>query len=461
MGPVVAIIGRPNVGKSSLFNKIIGEDKAIIADFSGLTRDRLYGNFSFKSHDFSIIDTGGISNDKEEINLLILQEIYKAIEEADGFIFLVDAEYGLSQDDYKIHEILRKSGKKYILALNKSELSSSKKNINDFYQLGVRSFIKVSAKNGLGIKNLKEEVLNKFQTETSSHIEKKIDIHDIKISILGKPNAGKSTFFNSIIKENRSIVSAKAGTTRDAISKSILFKNDNIQLFDTAGLRKKSKVDQEIEIFSVSKAISNMRSSSGVLYLVDGKEKITDQDLHLISLIISAGKPLILGINKSDKLSQYDKSNLTRSINKKLAFISGISIHYISAKHNKGTAKVFKELIKLVKKSSKKVDTSALNNFVEEASKLNPPQMSGRFRPKIKYANLLSSQPTIIRIQGNNLDKLTKQYQKYLENFLRKKMKFEGIPIKLVFKNNINPFGDKKNKLTKKQLAKRKRIARR
>ena len=174
MGPVVAIIGRPNVGKSSLFNKIIGEDKAIIADFSGLTRDRLYGNFSFKSHDFSIIDTGGISNDKEEINLLILQEIYKAIEEADGFIFLVDAEYGLSHDDYKIHEILRKSGKKYILALNKSELSSSKKNINDFYQLGVKNFIKVSAKNGLGIKNLKEEVLNKFQTETSSRIEKKL-----------------------------------------------------------------------------------------------------------------------------------------------------------------------------------------------------------------------------------------------------------------------------------------------
>ena len=204
-----------------------------------------------------------------------------------------------------------------------------------------------------------------------------------------------------------------------------------------------------------------MRSSSGVLYLVDGKENITDQDLHLLSLIISTGKPLILGINKSDKLSQYDKSNLTRSINKKLAFIPGMAIHYISAKQNKGTSKIFKELIKLIKKSIKKIDTSDLNNFIEEATKLNPPQMSGRFRPKIKYANLLSSQPTIIRVQGNNLDKLTKQYQKYLENYLRKKMNFEGIPIKLVFKNNINPFGEKKNKLTKKQLAKRKRIVRR
>lgn len=251
-----------------------------------------------------------------------------------------------------------------------------------------------------------------------------------------------------------------AGTTRDTVSKDLIFKMNQIEIFDTAGLRKKSRIDQNIEKFSVSKAISSMRASSGVLYLIDGKEAITDQDLHLISLTISYGKPIVIAINKSDKLSQYDKSNLTRSINRKLSFVSGININYISAKLNKGTSKTFKELISLIKKSSKKIDTSQLNDFLVEAYSVNPPQMSGRFRPKIKYANLISTQPTILKIQGNNLDKLTKQYQKYLENFLRKKMNFHGIPIKMIFKNNTNPFKYKKNKLTKKQLAKRKRIAR-
>ena len=459
MGPIIAIIGRPNVGKSSLFNKIIGVDQAIVADFSGLTRDRLYGNFKLNSKNFSVIDTGGISNEKDEINQLIYKEINNAIEEADGFIFLLDAHFGLSQGDFDIHESLRKSGKKYILALNKSELKASEKNFSDFYQLGVKNFVKISAKNGLGIKDLKEQIFENFKSDKYLNDEESSGLGSLKVCILGKPNAGKSTLFNAIVKEKRSIVSKIAGTTRDTVSKKFIFKSENIEISDTAGLRKKSKVDQNIEKFSVSKAIISMRSSSGVLYLVDGKETITDQDLHLMSLIISSGKPMVIGINKSDQLSQYDKSNLTRSINKKLSFISGISISYLSAKQNQGTSKVFAELVSLIKKSRKPIDTSKLNVILEEAHTANPPQLSGRFRPRIKYANLLSSQPVILRIQGNNLDKLTKQYQKYLENFLRKKLKFEGIPIKIIFKNNINPFGDKKNKLSKKQLAKRKRIA--
>jgi len=452
----IAIVGRTNVGKSLLFNKLTRARKSLVIDYHGVTRDINSGYLLLGNRSLYIEDTGGIPEENDKFSSQILEKASQSITKARLILFVVSAADGLTLQDHEICKMLRKLDREIILLINKTDLSKKSQPISDFYKLGIKDVLLISAKNNTGLSELKDKI---SLVVTGEEIVEK-DIFR-RVSIIGKPNAGKSTFFNSLIKENRSIVSSKAGTTRDAISKSIVFKNDKIELFDTAGLRKKSKIDKTIESFSVSKAISSMRSSSGVLYLVDGKENITDQDLHLISLIVSSGKPLILGINKSDKLSQYDKANLTRSINKKLAFVSGISIHHISAKQNKGTAKVFKDLIKLIKKSVKKIDTSKLNDLVEEASKLNPPQMSGRFRPKIKYANLLSSQPTIIRIQGNNLDKLTKQYQKYLENYLRKKMNFEGIPIKLVFKNNSNPFGDRKNKLTKKQLAKRKRIARR
>ena len=457
MGPVIAIIGKPNVGKSSLFNRLIKEEKAIVADFSGSTRDRLYGNFSVSGFSYTLVDTGGILENVSEMNSLVLDQVNEAILEADGFIFLLDASQPMNKLDININTRLRKSNKNYLIVANKSELKSARDNLDEFYKLNKNELIKISAKNGKGIKELKDNINEVFP----SRIEKVSSTeNEVKICILGKPNAGKSTFFNQILKSNRSIVSRNPGTTRDPVLEITKFKSGEVSLIDTAGLRKKSKISQDIEIFSVTNAIKSMRSSSGVIYLLDGKESLTDQDLHLISLTISSGKPLIIGINKSDLLSKYDKSILTRALNLKLRFAPGIEIKYLSAKDNKGTSSILNALVKLVKRSKNKMDTSNVNKIFQEAFMKNVPPMKGRFRPKLKYVSLVNQSPLIIKIQGNNLDSLTIQYLKYLENYFRKVKNLKGIPIKIITKNNKNPYSEKKNILTKKQLAKRKRVRR-
>ena len=291
MGPVIAIIGKPNVGKSSLFNRLIKEEKAIVADFSGSTRDRLYGNFSVSGFSYTLVDTGGILDNDSEMNSLVLDQVNEAILEADGFIFLLDASQPMNKLDININTRLRKSNKNYLIVANKSELKSARDNLDEFYKLNKNELIKISAKNGKGIKELKDNINEVFP----SRIEKVSSTeNEVKICILGKPNAGKSTFFNQILKSNRSIVSRNPGTTRDPVLEITKFKSGEVSLIDTAGLRKKSKISQDIEIFSVTNAIKSMRSSSGVIYLLDGKESLTDQDLHLISLTISSGKPLII-----------------------------------------------------------------------------------------------------------------------------------------------------------------------
>ena len=227
---------------------------------------------------------------------------------------------------------------------------------------------------------------------------------------------------------------------------------------DTAGLRKKGKIKKDNEVYSSKKAISSIRSSDAIIYLIDGKELVTDQDLHLLSLIISSGKPLIIGINKSETLSNYEKSLLRRNLNKKLSFLSHIEVDYISALKGMGTSNILTKLLRTIKKSRKEFNLKHLNLLIKEAQKLNPPSMVGRFRPKIKFISLGNSSPPTFIFHGNKLEGINKNYEKFLENFLRKKLKLQGIPIKFVFKTNVNPFKDKKNQLTKRQYAKRKRV---
>ena len=458
MGPLIAIVGRPNVGKSTLFNTLVGQNLSLVADFPGLTRDRKYGSASINDSSYIFIDTAGITDSDDEFEKLILNETQKAIKEADGFLFLVDATDPLNSLDLEINNILRKSGKEYLLCLNKSDQKDSKDNLQDFYELGVKITLKISAKNKNGLKELRKNISKQFISSSLKSSEDLKDENLKKIGILGKPNAGKSTFFNKILKDDRSLVSKIPGTTIDSITEKIKFKNQLIFITDTAGLRRKGKIKKENEIFSSQKSINIIRNSEGIIYLIDGKETVTDQDLHLLSLIISSGKPLIIGINKSESLSSYEKSLLKRSVSKKLSFVSHIEVSYVSALKGIGTSNLLKKLLKLIDRSKVEFKSQDLNKFIKEAQEINPPAMQGRFRPKIKFVNIGSKSPPTFIFHGNQLDKLNKSYKKYVENFLRKKFKLQGIPIQLIFKANENPFKKNKNKLTKRQYAKRKRV---
>ena len=458
MGPLIAIVGRPNVGKSTLFNTLVGQNLSLVADFPGLTRDRKYGSAKINDFSYIFIDTAGITDSDDEFEKLVLNETQKALKEADGFLFLVDATNPLNSLDLEINNILRKSGKEYLLCVNKSDQKDSKENLQDFYELGVKITLKISAKNNNGLLDLRNKISKQFISSASKSSEDFKEGNLKKIGILGKPNAGKSTFFNKILKDNRSLVSKVPGTTVDSITEKIKFKNQLISITDTAGLRRKGKIKKENEIFSSQKSINIIRNSEGIIYLIDGKETVTDQDLHLLSLIISSGKPLIIGINKSESLSAYEKTLLRRSISKKLNFVSHIEVSYVSALKGIGTSNLLKKLLKLVDRSKIKFKSQDLNKFIKEAQKINPPAMQGRFRPKIKFVNIGSTSPPTFIFHGNQLDKLNKSYKKYIENFLRKKFKLQGIPIQLIFKANENPYKKNKNILTKRQYAKRKRV---
>ena len=455
MGPLIAIVGRPNVGKSSLFNKLIGENIALIADFPGITRDRNYAGCKINDSEYVLVDTGGITDASSEFDKLILKETQKAISDADGLIFLTDASSSIHQLDFKINEILRKSNKNYILAVNKSETKESKNNISEFYSLGVKETFEISAKNGLGMKNFKDALNKVFPSYSKDSFKEEAEN---QIGILGKPNAGKSTYFNAILKDKRAIVSSTPGTTRDSISESLSFKGNDLKITDTAGLRKKSKVNDLIEKSSVHQAIKSMRLSEGVIYLIDGKESISDQDLHLISLSISSGKPTVIGINKSETLDKYEKTIIRKDLNRKLSFAKDLDIKYISAKNKHGTTILLLNLLKLIKKSKEKLNAKTVNKVFLDAYEANPPPMDGRFRPKIKFVKTLDVQPPTFIIHGNKINSLSKQYLKYLENYIRKPLQLKGIPIKLVLKTAENPYKTRKNKLTKRQLDKRKRI---
>ena len=454
---VIAIVGRPNVGKSTIFNILTGSKSAIVADYSGLTRDRKYGNL--KNSHITLIDTGGLNEESDDMSHAIREQTDLAIQEADFLLFVVDAIDGLLPTDKEIAQSLRKQNKPIILLINKTDNVTLERSSAEFNILGFDQTIFLSASHNKGFLELTES-LNDLE-DLKSDSENFYNDDTLKISIIGRPNAGKSTLINALLGEERLVVSPESGTTRDSIDVLVKEKNQDITLIDTAGMRRKRAIREETEKFSVSKSVDSIKRADVVVLLIDGSENIVDQDIHLLGLTLAIGRPVLVTANKIDLLNKSDRETLEAKINRKLKFANYLKLHYISAKDGRGLKKLMKLCKDIYQVSLKDLDTSILNQILKNALFNQQPAMAGRFRPKLRYAHSGGKNPPKIVIHGNNLKQIQDSYTRYLENFFRNQLKLGSTPLEIVYKEQTNPFKNKPNQLNERQIKKRKRMIKR
>ena len=454
---VVAIVGRPNVGKSTIFNILTASRSAIVADYSGLTRDRKYG--TLKDSGVTLIDTGGLNEDSDDMSHAIKEQTDLAIDEADSLLFVVDAIDGLLPTDQEIAQSLRKQNKNITLLINKADNPKLEESSAEFISLGFKQTIFLSASHNKGFSELRE-LLSEYD-DSEPNQDSIYDSDSLKISIIGRPNAGKSTLVNALIGEDRLVVSSESGTTRDSIDVPLEFKNKKITLIDTAGMRRKRSIKEETEKFSVSKSVDSIKRGDLVILLLDGSENIVDQDIHLLGLTLAIGRPVIVVANKIDLLNKSEREGLENKINRKLKFASYIKLHYISALEKRGLKRLLNVADKVYLDSLRDLDTSIINKILKSATYNQQPAMAGRFRPKLRYAHSGGKNPPTIIIHGNNLKQIQESYTRYLENYFRKELDLGSTPLDIVYKDQENPFKNKPNQLNERQLKKRKRMIKR
>ena len=454
---VVAIVGRPNVGKSTIFNILTASRSAIVADYSGLTRDRKYG--TLKDSGVTLIDTGGLNEDSDDMSHAIKEQTDLAIDEADSLLFVVDAIDGLLPTDQEIAQSLRKQNKNITLLINKADNLKLEESSAEFINLGFKQTIFLSASHNKGFSELRE-LLSEYD-DSEPNQDSIYDSDSVKISIIGRPNAGKSTLVNALIGEDRLVVSSESGTTRDSIDVPLEFKNKKITLIDTAGMRRKRSIKEETEKFSVSKSVDSIKRGDLVILLLDGSENIVDQDIHLLGLTLAIGRPVIVVANKIDLLNKSEREGLENKINRKLKFTSYIKLHYISALEKRGLKRLLNVADKVYLDSLRDLDTSIINKILKSATYNQQPAMAGRFRPKLRYAHSGGKNPPTIIIHGNNLKQIQESYTRYLENYFRKELDLGSTPLDIVYKDQENPFKNKPNQLNERQLKKRKRMIKR
>ncbi len=454
MIPVIALIGRPNVGKSTLFNALTRTRDAIVADEPGLTRDRQFGIGKVGSKKFIVVDTGGLSGEQQSLDDLMARQSLLALEEADIVLFLVDARAGINSGDEVIADMVRKSGKPTTVVLNKIDGVNPEQAEADFYALGFPDMALVAASQRKGINPLVEQVLQDYpeQAEPDEQPE------GPSIAIIGRPNVGKSTLINRLVGEERVVAFDQPGTTRDSIPVPFERHGKHYTLIDTAGVRRRGKVHETVEKFSVIKTLDAIEKANVVVLVIDARDGITDQDLTLLGYALNSGRALALAVNKWDGLDpeqrEYNKTELKR----RLSFIDFADIHYISALHGTGVGDLMKSIDQAYASAFRQFNTKQLTELLEEAVfKHNPPMHNGR-RAKLRYAHQGGRNPPIIIVHGSKTDSLAESYKRYLMSFFIRKLKLKGTPVRVEFKTGDNPYAGKRNKLTKRQIDKKQRM---
>jgi len=444
--PVIALVGRPNVGKSTLFNRLTRSRDAIVADYPGLTRDRQYGTGRVGDEPYIVVDTGGLSGEIEGVDPLMASQVLTAIEESDAVLFLVDGRAGLIPADESIAQYIRQFNKKVYLLVNKAEGYDPTVITAEFFQMGLGTPYVISSAHGENV----AETINQVLSDIPPKIEEEeldADLHDgIRVAVIGRPNVGKSTLINRMIGEDRVVAFDLPGTTRDSIFVPFERDEQRYTLIDTAGVRRRKNIKEKIEKFSIVKAIEAMENSNVVILVIDGSEGVTDQDLTLLGLALESGRGLVIAINKWDNLSQEQRAKIKHELEFKLVFVDYAKQHLISALHGTGVGDLFKTVNAVYEGAMRKVSTSALNRVLEQAVLDHQPPLIGHRRVKLRYAHLGGSNPPRVVVHGNQVDKLPQAYTRYLMGVFRKAFKWVGTPVVIEYKVSENPYKDRKSK---------------
>ncbi|MCA0901804.1 ribosome biogenesis GTPase Der [Microbulbifer agarilyticus] len=456
MLPVIALVGRPNVGKSTLFNRLTKSRDALVANYAGLTRDRKYGEAEFEGHKMILVDTGGISGGEEGIDAAMAQQSMQAIEEADFVLFLVDCRAGLTPADEMIAERLRTRSKPTILVANKVDGVNPDIALAPFYELGIGELFPTTATHGRGVRSLMERLVGDFPEAGEEEVAD--EASGIKIGIVGRPNVGKSTLVNRLLGEDRVVVFDQPGTTRDSVY--INYERDEkpYTIIDTAGIRRRKNVKESVEKFSIVKTLQAVEDANVVVLVIDASEGLVDQDLHLMGTVIQSGRALVVALNKWDGLDPDHRDFVKTELERRLRFVEFADIHFISALHGTGVGNLYESIEAAYQSATDKLSTNHLTRILQWAvSEHQPPLVNGH-RIKLRYAHAGGQNPPVIVIHGNQTSQVPNHYVRYLEKTFRKALDLHGTPVKIEFRTSDNPFAGKKNKLSDRQKAKKRRL---